>query len=75
MQEWGHVLPADILNRHERILDIDTGVVDISRVLKTGTSPIVNLAIVDKDGGGLPIGRGICMVPPALFGKENRAWS
>jgi hypothetical protein len=67
LQEWAHVLPKDIMTRHERILDAGTGIVAASRVLETDTGPIINLAIVDREGGGFPIGRGIYVVQPNLF--------
>lgn len=67
LQEWAHVLPNDIMTRHERILDASAGIVAASKVLETDTGPIINLAIVDKEGGGFPIGRGIYIVKPKLF--------
>jgi hypothetical protein len=60
-------LPDDAKTRHERILDIHTGLVDVRRIKETNTGPVVNLAIIDSDGGGSPIGRGLYVVPPQLF--------
>ncbi|MEH2511043.1 hypothetical protein V1291_002397 [Nitrobacteraceae bacterium AZCC 1564] len=67
IDEWQHVLPDDVRTRHERITDAQSGIVDVARVTESETGPIVNLAIVDRDGGGFPIGRGAYVVPPELF--------
>lgn len=67
LAEWQHVLPDDVRTRHTRIIDPETGIVDVARVAKSGIGPIVNLAIVDRDGGGFPIGRGAYLAPPELF--------
>jgi hypothetical protein len=67
LEEWADILPDDAKTRHERILDIRTGLVDVSRIKETNTGPVVNLAMVDSDGGGSPIGRGLYVVPPQLF--------
>jgi hypothetical protein len=67
MDEWRHVLPDDAATRRDRITDPLAGIVDPARVMASGTGPIVNLAIVDRDGGGFPIGRGIYVVPPEFF--------
>jgi hypothetical protein len=67
MDEWRHVLPDDVATRRDRITDPQAGIVDPARVTASRTGPIVNLAIVDRDGGGFPIGRGIYIVPPELF--------
>jgi hypothetical protein len=45
--------------------------VDVSRVIETGTGPIINLAIVDREGAAAPIGRGIYLVPAGLFKTGN----
>jgi hypothetical protein len=71
IEEWADVLPDDVRTRHQRILDVDTGVVDVSRVIETDTGPIINLAIVDREGAAAPIGRGIYVVPAGLFKTGN----
>ena len=55
------------LGLQSRIVAAATGIVDPARVVATGTGPIINLAILDRDGAGAPIGRGIFQPPPALF--------
>jgi hypothetical protein len=67
IEEWRHALPDDVRTRRERITDPQSGIVDPARVNNSRTGPIVNLAIVDRDGGGFPIGRGAYVVPPELF--------
>lgn len=67
IDEWRHVLPDDVKTRRERIIDPQSEIVDPTRVTHSGTGPIVNLAIVDRDGGGFPIGRGVYVVPHDLF--------
>lgn len=67
IEEWRHVLPDDVRTRPDRITDPQAGIVDPARVIDSGTGPIVNLAIVDRDGGGFPIGRGVYITPPELF--------
>ena len=74
VEEWSAVLPADVQTRQQRILDADTGVVDVSRVIETDTGPIVNLAMVDREGAAAPIGRGVYVVPAGLFKTGNEAW-
>ena len=66
-EEWADVLPPDLAERRARIVAAATGIVDPARVVATGTGPIINLAILDRDGAGAPIGRGIFQPPPALF--------
>jgi hypothetical protein len=67
IDEWRHALPDDVRTRRERITEPRSGIVDPARVISSRTGPIVNLAIVDRDGGGFPIGRGAYVVPPELF--------
>ncbi|MDB5875954.1 MAG: hypothetical protein JWQ07_5396 [Ramlibacter sp.] len=67
IKEWADVLPDDVRTRHQRILDVDTGIVDVSQVIEMDTGPIINLAIVDREGAAAPIGRGVYVVPPGLF--------
>jgi hypothetical protein len=53
--------------RRNRITDPEWGVVDLAGVRNAGISPIINLASLDQDGAGAPIGRGIYIPPIALF--------
>ena len=71
LDEWSQFLPPNMKARHNGILDSETGIVSPDLVVQTGLGPIVNLAIVDREGGGFPIGRGIFLVPPALFTTGN----
>lgn len=62
LAEWSHALPRDVEERRTRIVDPATGIVDPALIRSTGISPIINLAILDKDGAASPIGRG-CYIP------------
>lgn len=66
LQEWAHALPADVESRRSRIIDPATGVVDPALIRSSGISPIINLAILDKDGAASPIGRG-CYIPASTL--------
>ena len=74
-EEWAEVLPADVLARRERIVDGVTGLVDLDRIRASGTEPLIHLAILDRAGGGGPIGRGFYCPPITLFNKETKAWN
>lgn len=65
--EWSSALPGDWSTRRERVLDPRTGVVDPGLVLRNNCEPLVNLAILDKEGAAAPIGRGVYRVPLNLF--------
>jgi hypothetical protein len=65
--EWSAVLPADALARRERLIDPDTGIVDARRVVASGLAPLINLAIIDRDGAAGLIGRGFYSTPLDLF--------
>lgn len=67
LQEWAHALPSDLQARRKRIVDPDSGIVDVAAIRATGVGPIINLAILDKDGAGSPIGRGFYVAPNTLF--------
>jgi hypothetical protein len=57
-KEWGSLLPADALHRRSEIVDPSSGLVAPARVLSSGKTPLVNLAILDLDGAQGLIGRG-----------------
>ncbi|WJR80380.1 DUF1116 domain-containing protein [Bradyrhizobium sp. NP1] len=67
MQEWADVLPSDLKQRRDRIVDSHSGIVDIARIRDSRIEPIINLAILDRDGAAAPLGRGVVIVPPTLF--------
>ena len=67
LQEWAHALPSDLQARRKRIVDPNSGIVDVAAIRATGVGPIINLAILDKDGAGSPIGRGFYVAPNTLF--------
>ncbi len=67
VQEWAQVLPPNLKERCERIVNPATGIVDPAQVAESGFGPVINLGILDRDGAGGPIGRGVYIIPPALF--------
>jgi Protein of unknown function (DUF1116) len=71
MAEWREMLPADVLTRREAFIDHSSGIVDPERVARQGSSPLINLAILDRDGVKGLLGRGIYTPPPGLFCLER----
>lgn len=67
LKEWASVLPPDVRSRRERIVDPASGLVDLERVRSSGTAPTIHLAILNKEGGDAPIGRGFYCPPIGLF--------
>jgi hypothetical protein len=65
--EWRDVLPPNATSRHENLVDPTSGIVDPQRILRQSYSPLINLGILDRDGIGGLIGRGIYSPPPGLF--------
>jgi hypothetical protein len=65
--EWSEVLPADALTRPRELIDPHTGIVDPRRIAQAGLAPLINLAILDRDGHAGLIGRGIYVPPADLF--------
>jgi hypothetical protein len=66
--EWSAVLPGDAMMRRQSLIDPATGIVDAARVEHTGLGPLINLAIIDRNGAGL-IGRGFYSPPAGLFSE------
>jgi hypothetical protein len=66
-KEWGAVLPADAVMRRQSVIDPHTGMVDAGRVERGGLGPLINLAIIDRDGDAGLIGRGVYCPPIELF--------
>jgi len=71
--EWSAALPADALSRRQSVLDPRTGIVDPGRVLGSALAPLINLAIIDRDGGAGLIGRGFYSPPVELFSEKIAA--
>lgn len=67
LEEWAAVLPADAATRPTTIIHPETGVIDLARITSSATPPIINLAILHRNGAGTPIGRGHYCPPVALF--------
>ena len=65
LDDWRAYLPADAADRRE-LVDPKTGIVDAKRVASTGVGPLINLAIIARDGAGL-LGRGFYSPPASLF--------
>lgn len=65
--EWQRVLPDSLPAQHAAVVDPATGTVDIARVAASGVSPLVDLAILDRQGAHGLIGRGVYRPDAALF--------
>jgi hypothetical protein len=65
--EWAALLPPDALSRRERLIDPRYGIVDPERVAQTELAPIINLAVLDREGSAGLIGRGFYCPPVRLF--------
>jgi hypothetical protein len=65
--EWSGALPADALTRSHELIDPDSGIVDPKRILRAALAPLINLAILDRDGSAGLLGRGFYSPPVALF--------
>ncbi len=66
-EEWAAALPADAVSRRARIVDPESGCVDLDRVRRSATAPLIHLAILHRDGAAAPIGRGFYVPPVTLF--------
>jgi hypothetical protein len=66
LAEWRGVLPPDVRTRRDALIDPASGIADPARILRTGAAPLINLAILGRDGEGL-IGRGLYVPPLELF--------
>jgi hypothetical protein len=67
MVEWREMLPPDVLTRREAFIDDSSGIVDPELVARQGCSPLINLAILDRDGVKGLLARGIYTPPVSLF--------
>jgi hypothetical protein len=70
--EWSGALPADALTRRQDLIDPHSGIVDPERVTRQASAPLINLAILDRDGTAGLIGRGIYSPPIGLFSRQIR---
>jgi hypothetical protein len=65
--EWSAALPPDALARRQSVIDPRSGIVDAERILGSALAPLINLAIIDRDGAAGLIGRGFYSPPLELF--------
>ncbi len=61
--DWKNFLPADLVEQRNQVLDASTGTVSIEGVKSKDASPMVNLAILDRDAQVGLIGRGVYRLP------------
>jgi hypothetical protein len=66
-EEWRALLPADLRAARDAVIDPATGLVDPARLVDGRVMPLVNLALLDRDGQHGLIGRGFYRPEPALF--------
>ena len=71
LKEWNEYLPADATERPKQVLDPETGCLDPARIVESGVSPIINLAILHREGADTPIGRGHYCPPASLFDRKG----
>jgi hypothetical protein len=67
VSDWQTLLPDDWKSRSHAILDPDTGVVCLSRVLDQQKAPIINLALVGADAMGGILGKGFYQPDLSVF--------
>lgn len=65
--DWSDVLPAGALARRQALIDPHSGIVDPERIVRAALAPLINLAILDRDGTLGLIGRGFYAPPVSLF--------
>jgi Protein of unknown function (DUF1116) len=66
-KEWRGLLPADAFTRRQGLVDPESGIVDPRRIAGAARAPLINLAILDRDGMAGLIGRGFYCPPEDLF--------
>jgi hypothetical protein len=66
LAEWRGTLPPDVRTRREMLIDPASGIADPVRIIRAGAAPLINLAILGREGEGL-LGRGIYTTPLELF--------
>ena len=72
-EEWRGVLAGQAADG-SAVLDTANGILDPERIVSSGQEPLINLAILDRDGAVGIIGRGVFPVPPALFDATDLIW-
>jgi hypothetical protein len=65
--EWRHVLPEALGAQRAAVVNPATGLVDVGLVAARGVSPLIDLAILDRQGQHGLIGRGVYQPGVALF--------
>ena len=65
--ELASALPAGALARSRDLIDPNSGIVDPARIVSGAFAPLINLAILDRDGCEGLIGRGMYSPPVSLF--------
>jgi hypothetical protein len=71
VSEWAAWLPADAVTRRSRLVDPQSGIVDLRRVVASSLAPLINLAILDSSGHAGLIGRGFYIPDIALFDDDT----
>ncbi len=72
-EEWRAMLPEDVAQRRQAIVNAQSGLVDTSMVHAVQRAPLVNLAILDRDGVHGLVGRGYYEPALALFAPAMQA--
>jgi hypothetical protein len=67
----GQALDSAALARRGELIDPNTGIVDPERIARGAPGPLINLAILDRDGVAGLIGRGVYCPPTALFSRDQ----
>ncbi|MES2605325.1 MAG: DUF1116 domain-containing protein [Pseudomonadota bacterium] len=71
--DWKEFLPTDLHAHRSQVLNVRSGMVDLKNILSRNCSPMVNLAILDRDAEIGLIGRGVFSVPTQLFADPNES--
>jgi hypothetical protein len=75
LAEWHGILPPDACTRRGALIDPASGIADPALILRAAAAPLINLAILGRDGEGL-IGRGVYIPPLELFtGARQTFWT
>jgi uncharacterized protein DUF1116 len=70
--DWRAVLPDDALTRRHGLIDPSSGIVDPARIVRDAVPPLINLAVLDREGAAGLIGRGVYAPPVGLFAAAPR---
>jgi len=71
--DWNGMLPTDALSRRQDLIDPQSGIVDAVRVVNGRVAPLINLAIIDRDGSAGLLGRGFYSPPIELFSPSRES--